>query len=85
MSSSNSTTGASASPVEEVRECRCMFCGEMLILRSEAEAIEHMSVCPALTEQLSNKAEQFTIPKCVEEQMGSEQVAQFKKNQNSSK
>ena len=30
---------------EEVRECRCMFCGKMLLLKSEEEAIEHMSAC----------------------------------------
>lgn len=54
---------------KEMRECRCMFCGELLLLKCEAEAIEHMAVCPALTEQLSKPSETFTIPKCVENQM----------------
>jgi len=46
-----------------------MFCGVLLLLKSEAEAIEHMGVCPALNEQLANTNETFTIPKCVEKQM----------------
>jgi hypothetical protein len=46
-----------------------MFCGQLLLLKSEAEAIEHMAVCPALSEQLANANEAFTIPTCVEKQM----------------
>ena len=30
---------------EEVRECRCMFCGVLLALKSEQEAMDHMAVC----------------------------------------
>ena len=30
---------------EEFRECRCMFCGQLLKLKSESEAIEHMTTC----------------------------------------
>jgi len=43
------------------RICRCMFCGEELLLGSEDEAIKHMSICNALQEQLSSN-HQFTIP-----------------------
>jgi hypothetical protein len=65
-----SAAGAGAAqPSSEMRECRCMFCGQLLLLTSEAEAIEHMAVCPALSEQLANANEAFTIPKCVEKQM----------------
>ena len=46
----------------EQRECRCMFCGQMLTLSSENAAIEHMEICPSLQEQL-NDNKQFTIPK----------------------
>lgn len=53
----------------EKRECRCMFCGEMLILSSEAEAIHHMEVCPALQEQLNGK-EDVTIPGFIRNKLG---------------
>jgi tetratricopeptide (TPR) repeat protein len=33
---------------DDKRHCRCMFCGELLLLASEDEAIEHMRVCPAM-------------------------------------
>merc|ERR1711998_607949 len=46
----------------EARECRCMFCGELIVCKSEDEAIIHMQTCPALGEQLAGK-QQFTIPK----------------------
>lgn len=29
----------------EIRECRCMFCGVLLLLKSETEAIAHMGIC----------------------------------------
>lgn len=48
----------------ELRQCRCMFCGEELKLSSEEAAIEHMRVCTALQEQLQSK-DQFTIPSVV--------------------
>mmetsp|Transcript_17220 Transcript_17220/g.29149 ORF Transcript_17220/g.29149 Transcript_17220/m.29149 type:complete len:136 (+) Transcript_17220:215-622(+) len=54
--------------VEEKRSCRCMFCGEQLILASEKEAIEHMRHCPALQEQLESK-DQFTIPSAIREKV----------------
>ncbi len=79
---------------EGPRECRCMFCGELLVLQCEEEAVEHMRTCKlfiiyifdklicllnlylfyhflgvALTEQLSNTKNQFTIPKSVENEM----------------
>ena len=41
--------------------CRCMFCGEELLLESEESAVDHMRLCSALQEQLSSK-DQFTIP-----------------------
>ena len=43
------------------RSCRCMFCGELMEFKSEAEAIAHMSECPSLQEQL-NDDNQFTLP-----------------------
>jgi hypothetical protein len=45
-----------------------MFCGEVLILSSEEEAVNHMRVCPALQEQLESKA-QFTVPSMIQEKM----------------
>lgn len=45
----------------DVRICRCMFCGEELKLESEGEAINHMRVCTALQEQFAGEG-QFTIP-----------------------
>lgn len=54
--------GASSDDSGEKRTCRCMFCGEELILSSEEEAIAHMGVCPSLQEQFASK-DQFTIPK----------------------
>lgn len=48
----------------ETKTCRCMFCGEEMVLKSEQDAIDHMSVCSSLQEQLNDK-NQFTIPKCV--------------------
>lgn len=49
-------------PLEELKECRCMFCGESLLLGSEEEAIAHMEVCPCLQEQLDDTDHQFTLP-----------------------
>jgi hypothetical protein len=46
------------------KSCRCMFCGEELILSSEDEAVQHMEVCPALQEQL-NDSRQFTLPESI--------------------
>jgi MYND finger len=50
---------------EDVRQCRCMFCGCEMVLSSEEEAVSHMKVCPALQEQLAN-SDQFTIPKTIQ-------------------
>jgi hypothetical protein len=47
---------------KEVKECRCMFCGESMVLGSEEEAIAHMEVCPSLQEQLNDTENQFTLP-----------------------
>ena len=47
---------------EPKRECRCMFCGQMLLLGSEDEAVNHMRECDALQKQLSGQSE-FTLPK----------------------
>ena len=52
----------------EKRVCRCMFCGNELVLGSEEEAIDHMGKCPALQEQLASK-EQFCIPKDIQSKM----------------
>lgn len=46
----------------EMRECRCMFCGEALLLESEEAAVAHMEVCPCLQEQLNDTEHQFTLP-----------------------
>ena len=46
----------------ELRQCRCMFCGDSLLLESEDAAIAHMETCPALQEQLDDKDNQFTLP-----------------------
>lgn len=54
---------ADAEKVEK-RECRCMFCGDILLLKSEDEAVDHMRVCPSLQEQLRSD-QQFTIPSCL--------------------
>jgi hypothetical protein len=43
-----------------------MFCGEVLVLSSEEEAVEHMRQCQYLQEQLTSK-EQFTIPSKIRE------------------
>lgn len=45
-----------------MKECRCMFCGDSLVLESEEEAIAHMAVCPSLQEQLNDTEHQFTLP-----------------------
>lgn len=48
--------------IEEIRRCRCMFCGKELLLKSEAEAIQHMNECCYLQEQLMNDGP-IVIPK----------------------
>ena len=52
----------------ERRMCRCMFCGEELVLSSEDEAIQHMKVCSSLQEQFAS-SDQFTIPSAVKNKM----------------
>lgn len=64
---SSGSTLSSTTPTEQ-RSCRCMFCGENLILSSEDEAVDHMRVCPALQEQLQSK-DQFTVPSMIKEKM----------------
>lgn len=46
-----------------------MFCGKLLILSSEEEAVEHMSACPALQAQFSGESP-FTLPPEVMEKLG---------------
>ncbi len=65
-------SGYSADPTEK-RECRCMFCGNTMLLDSEEAAIAHMQECPALLEQLSSK-DQFTIPSSIQEKMAKSNV-----------
>ncbi len=48
----------------EVRQCRCMFCGETHVFHSEEEAVGHLRVCVALNEQLSSP-DQFTVPQSI--------------------
>mmetsp|Transcript_20407 Transcript_20407/g.20527 ORF Transcript_20407/g.20527 Transcript_20407/m.20527 type:complete len:136 (+) Transcript_20407:187-594(+) len=45
----------------EQRECRCMFCGKVIIVSSEEEACEHLRGCMDLQEQLRSP-NQFEIP-----------------------
>jgi hypothetical protein len=52
----------------ERRMCRCMFCGEELLLSSEDEAVQHMQVCASLQEQFASK-DQFTIPSAIKNKM----------------
>jgi hypothetical protein len=52
----------------EKRVCRCMFCGKELLLESEEAAIEHMSVCDALQEQLQG-SDPITIPSMVKDKL----------------
>lgn len=59
---------SSKAPADDSRVCRCMFCGEEMLMQSEAEAVDHMRVCPALQEQLQSK-EQFTIPSILKDKM----------------
>ena len=56
--------------VDDKRICRCMFCGEEMLLGSEDEAIKHMNTCIALQEQLSS-SQQFTIPTTIQNKMKS--------------
>ena len=58
------STGKSESFSDKVesRSCRCMFCGQVIIVSSEEEAIQHMSECSLLQEQLNGEG-QFTVPK----------------------
>jgi hypothetical protein len=49
--------------IGERKQCRCMFCGLSAEYNSEEEAITHMTVCPALQEQLNDKENPFTLPK----------------------
>ncbi len=58
----NSSTKKAATSTE-ARVSRCMFCGEMITLYKEEDAVEHMRSCPALQEQLNKPEEQFTVPK----------------------
>lgn len=46
----------------DMKECRCMFCGEGLLLESQEAAVAHMEVCPCLQEQLNDTEHQFTLP-----------------------
>ena len=58
----------SASESSGKRTCRCMFCGENLLLESEEAAVDHMRVCPYLQEQLASK-DQFTLPAELEKKL----------------
>jgi hypothetical protein len=60
----NSTSESQTNPEKITKSCRCMFCGEELLLSSEDEAVQHMEVCPALQEQL-NDTRQFTLPESI--------------------
>ena len=43
------------------RQCRCMFCGELILCESEGDAVKHLETCRSLGQQLASK-EQFTVP-----------------------
>lgn len=68
INESNSNSISENSNAVEKRECRCMFCGETLLLASEEEAIAHMTECCHLQEQLASK-DQFTIPSALKEKV----------------
>ena len=57
----NISAGASETK-PEVRECRCMFCGSMIVATAQEDTVAHLEVCPALQEQLDDPR-QFTLPK----------------------
>lgn len=59
---------SASSASSESRSCRCMFCGELLVLSSEQAAIDHMAVCPSLQQQLNGDG-QFTLPTEIEKKM----------------
>lgn len=61
LENGHSQADGNYSPIEGKRECRCMFCGQSLLLASEDEAVSHMRDCPGLQHQLSG-SEQFTLP-----------------------
>ena len=48
----------------EKRECRCMFCGNLLLFSSEEEACQHLRECVELQEQLNSKNE-IEIPSSI--------------------
>jgi tRNA G10 N-methylase Trm11 len=62
--SQQQSEGKSSRSESTKRSCRCMFCGDEMVLGSEEEAIEHMERCPALQEQL-NDSRQFTLPESI--------------------
>ena len=64
----NATSGKSEPDDKVQKYCRCMFCGEQLLLSSEDEAIEHMEVCSSLQEQLASK-DQFTVPSVIKDKV----------------
>jgi hypothetical protein len=64
----NPDNSKSCNSESEIRTCRCMFCGQALLLSSEDEATDHMRVCTALQEQLASK-DQFTVPTEVKQKM----------------
>lgn len=62
-SQNNSTSSSAVSSSQPVvKSCRCMFCGEEMLLTSEEEAIKHMETCLPLQEQLNDTTHQFTLP-----------------------
>jgi len=52
----------------ELKNCTCMFCGQRVVCRSEADAMAHMEACANLQEQLQDPA-QFTIPQALQEEL----------------
>lgn len=71
MEKPSADSGSTASTSAEKRECRCMFCGQLLLLASEEEAIAHMGVCPAMQAQLRGPGP-FTLPEELEKRMNSD-------------
>ena len=60
-SQSNNSIETSKNENTEIRQCRCMFCGTLVLAVSQEDTEAHLSVCPALQEQL-NDPSQFTLP-----------------------
>ena len=59
----NKSNDRTATEPTEKRQCRCMFCGKLLVLDSQDAAVDHMRVCSSLQTQLSDTSgAPFVLP-----------------------